>query len=180
MNSSESRADPSSDQKTEQKRWQKTVLVVDDDPSIVELLTLVLQDAGYHVLTAADGRSAIVEAVKGRPDVIILDIVMPGLNGWEASEHLLSHEQTASIPIIFLTARVRTEDQLRGWYAGCFDYITKPFEVDVLLKRVKLATEAPREEIQKLREDLRKQRVAVLEAGEEDHNEPASELSSRP
>jgi two-component system alkaline phosphatase synthesis response regulator PhoP len=153
---------------------KKKVLVADDDEHIVELLELVLQDAGYEVVTAQDGREAIVRAVQDRPDVIILDILMPGLDGWETCEHLLSHEQTASTPIIFLTARVRPEDQLRGWYAGCFDYITKPFEVDQLLRRIHEATESAPAEVVKLRDNLRRQRVAVLEAAEEEEDEDDS------
>lgn len=161
------------------KSQAKKVLVVDDDASIVELLTLVLQDADYEVISASNGREAIILAVQECPDVIILDIVMPGLNGWEACDHLLSHEQTANIPIIFLTARVRPEDQLRGWYAGCFDYITKPFEVDQLLARVHLATQAPPQELWRLRDDLRRQRVAILEAGEDEREDPRSDLSDQ-
>lgn len=157
----------------------KKVLVVDDDHSIVELLTLVLQDAGYEVVPAGDGHEAIVTAIQQRPDVIILDIVMPGLNGWEVSDHLLSHEQTASTPILFLTARVRTEDQLRGWYAGCFDYITKPFEVDQLLKQVRVATEYAPEEIRRMRDDLRRQRIAVL-SSDKDDSSPRSRISDHP
>ena len=158
----------------------KRVLVVDDDPSIVELLDLVLQDAGYEVITATSGREAIVLAVQERPDVVILDIVMPGLSGWETSDHLLSHEQTAGIPIIFLTARVRHEDQLRGWYAGCFDYITKPFEVDQLLGRVQQATNSTREELDRLREDLRRQRVVVLESADEEEGSLTLDVSDLP
>jgi DNA-binding response OmpR family regulator len=153
------------------KARPKKVLVVDDDQSIVELLALVLQDAGYQVVTANDGREAIVQAIQERPDAVILDILMPGLDGWQVCDHLLSHEQTAGTPIIFLTARARSEDELRGWYAGCFDYITKPFEVDHLLKRVQVATESTREELERLRDELRRQHIAVLESAEEEEEE---------
>ena len=142
---------------------QKRILVVDDEQSILELLVMVLQDAGYAVSAASDGREAIVRALQERPDVIILDILMPGLDGWQTCEHLLSHDQTASIPIIFLTARARSEDQLRGWHAGCFDYITKPFEVDELLRRVAAAT-ASAAETELARAELRQERIVALEA----------------
>jgi DNA-binding response OmpR family regulator len=154
----------------------KKVLVVDDEKSILELLVLVLQDAGYEVIAASDGREAIVRALQERPDVIILDILMPGLDGWETCDHLMSHEQTAGIPIIFLTARARPEDQLRGWYSGCFDYITKPFEVDQLLKRVEIATRASHEEIERARGELREQRVAVLESEESDDDHSTAKI----
>jgi DNA-binding response OmpR family regulator len=155
---------------------RKRVLVVDDEQGILELLVMVLQDAGYEVSAASDGREAIVRALQERPDVIVLDILMPGLDGWQTCEHLLSHDQTASIPIIFLTARARTEDQLRGWHAGCFDYITKPFEVDELLARIASATSATRDEITRTRTELRQQRVAVLEAEDLDEKSEPRQL----
>jgi DNA-binding response OmpR family regulator len=155
---------------------RKKVLVVDDEQGILELLVMVLQDAGYDVSAASDGREAIVRALQERPDVIVLDILMPGLDGWQTCEHLLSHDQTASIPIIFLTARARPEDELRGWHAGCFDYITKPFEVDELLARVTAATSATRDEIERTRAELRQQRVAVLENEEGEERSESRQL----
>lgn len=155
---------------------RKKVLVVDDEQGILELLVMVLQDAGYDVSAASDGREAIVQALQDRPDAIVLDILMPGLDGWQTCEHLLSHDQTASIPIIFLTARARPEDQLRGWHTGCFDYITKPFEVDELLARIAAATSASPDEIERARVELRQQRVAVLEAEEPEERSGSRQL----
>lgn len=142
---------------------RKKVLVVDDDPHIVELLVMVLQDAGYDVVSANNGSEAIRIAVTTRPDVIVLDIIMPGLDGWEVADRLVSHGETAGIPIIFLTARTRAEDQLRGWFAGCFDYLTKPFEVDYLLNRIRVATTHPSDAIQRLTEELRREKIAELQ-----------------
>ena len=142
---------------------RKRVLVVDDDRSLTELLQMVLEDAGYQVTLAENGREAIVSAAKDPPDLVVLDVVMPEMDGWATSDHLLSHERTAKIPIIFLSARVGAEDQLRGWYRGCFDYLTKPFDIQELLEKVSQALAEPSEDIEQLWRDLRQQRIAALE-----------------
>jgi len=148
---------------------RKRILVVDDDRSLTELLKMVLEDAGYDVELAENGREAIVSAAKQPPDLVVLDVVMPEMDGWETSDHLLSHERTASIPIIFLSARVGPEDQLRGWYRGCFDYLTKPFDIQELLEKVGQALHGPSDAVEQLARDLRQQRIAALEqiVGEE-------------
>ena len=147
---------------------RKKVLVVDDDRSLTELLQMVLEDAGYAVALAENGREAIVSAAKDPPDLVVLDVVMPEMDGWETSDHLLSHERTAKIPIIFLSARVAAEDQLRGWYRGCFDYLTKPFDIQELLEKVSQALAEPSEDVEQLKRDLRQQRIAALEQIVED------------
>jgi DNA-binding response OmpR family regulator len=147
---------------------RKKVLVVDDDRSLTELLQMVLEDAGYAVTLAENGREAIVSAAMDPPDLVVLDVVMPEMDGWETSDHLLSHERTARIPIIFLSARVAAEDQLRGWYRGCFDYLTKPFDIQELLEKVSQALAEPSDDIEQLKQDLRQQRIAALEQIVED------------
>jgi DNA-binding response OmpR family regulator len=142
---------------------RKKVLVVDDDRSLTELLQMVLEDAGYLVALAENGREAIVSAAKEPPDLVVLDVVMPEMDGWATSDHLLSHERTAKIPIIFLSARVQAEDQLRGWYRGCFDYLTKPFDIQELLEKVSQALAEPSDAVEQLKLDLRQQRIAALE-----------------
>jgi DNA-binding response OmpR family regulator len=142
---------------------KKKVLVVDDDRSLTELLQMVLEDAGYQVTLAENGREAIVSAAKDPPDLVVLDVVMPEMDGWATSDHLLSHERTAKIPIIFLSARVQAEDQLRGWYRGCFDYLTKPFDIQELLEKVEQALAEPSDDVEQLKQDLRQQRIAALE-----------------
>jgi len=142
---------------------KRKVLVVDDDRSLTELLEMVLEDAGYEVALAENGREAIVSAAKEPPDLVVLDVVMPEMDGWATSDHLLSHERTAKIPIIFLSARVQAEDQLRGWYRGCFDYLTKPFDIQELLEKVSQALAAPSDDVERLKLDLRQQRIAALE-----------------
>ena len=142
---------------------RRKILVVDDDRSLTELLEMVLEDAGYTVALAENGRDAIVSAAKDPPDLVVLDVVMPEMDGWATSDHLLSHERTAKIPIIFLSARVGAEDQLRGWYRGCFDYLTKPFDIQELLEKVSQALADPSEAVEQLKLDLRQQRIAALE-----------------
>ena len=139
------------------------ILIADDDPSLTELLEMVLVDAGYAVTLASNGRAAIVEAVGNPPDLVVLDILMPEMDGWETSEHLLSHERTSKIPIIFLTAKVSPEDQLRGWYRGCFGYLTKPFDIQELIEKVEQALAPPSEELEQLKQQLRQQNIAALE-----------------
>src|SRR5579885_2773031 len=124
---------------------------------------MLLADAGYRVSIARNGRDAIAMAVADPPDLIVLDILMPDMDGWETSDHLLSHERTAKIPILFLTARVAPDDQLRGWYHGCFDYLTKPFDIQELLEKVGQALAPPSAETEALKRDLRQQRIAALE-----------------
>jgi two-component system, sensor histidine kinase and response regulator len=141
----------------------RRILVVDDDASLTELLEMVLIDAGYRVTLASNGRDAVVQAVADPPDLVVLDILMPEMDGWETSEHLLSHERTSKIPIIFLTAKVSTQDQLRGWYGGCFAYLTKPFDIQELLEKVVQALAPPSDELEQLKRDLRQQNIASLE-----------------
>jgi DNA-binding response OmpR family regulator len=142
---------------------KKSILVVDDDSSLTELLEMVLVDGGYGVTVVRNGRDAIISAVATPPDLVVLDILMPEMDGWETSKHLLSHERTAQIPIIFLTAKVSPEDQLRGWYSGCFAYLTKPFDIQELLEKVEQALAPPSQELEQLKQNLRQQNISALE-----------------
>lgn len=104
-----------------------TVLVIDDEAPIRLLCRVNLEAEGMPVLEAEDGPSGLEAARGGRPDVILLDVMMPGLDGWGVAEALLEDERTAEIPIIFLTARAEFRDRARGLDIGGVDYITKPF-----------------------------------------------------
>ncbi|MEN3343146.1 MAG: hypothetical protein V7644_2550 [Actinomycetota bacterium] len=103
------------------------VLVIDDEPPIRLLCRVNLEAEGMEVLEAADGPSGLDQARKERPDVVLLDVMMPGLDGWRVAEHLLDDERTKSIPIVFLTARAEFRDRARGLDIGGVDYVTKPF-----------------------------------------------------
>jgi DNA-binding response OmpR family regulator len=103
------------------------VLVIDDEAPIRLLCRVNLEAEKMDVLEAADGPSGLEEARTHRPDVILLDVMMPGLDGWRVAEHLLEDERTNEIPIIFLTARAEFRDRARGLDIGGVDYVTKPF-----------------------------------------------------
>jgi len=101
--------------------------VIDDEAPIRLLCRVNLEAEQMEVLEAADGPSGLEEARTHRPDVILLDVMMPGLDGWRVAEHLLEDERTNEIPIIFLTARAEFRDRARGLDIGGVDYVTKPF-----------------------------------------------------
>ncbi len=103
------------------------VLVIDDEAPIRLLCRVNLEAEGMQVLEAADGPTGLELARGETPDVILLDVMMPGLDGWGVAEALLEDERTASIPIIFLTARAEFRDRARGLDLGGVDYVTKPF-----------------------------------------------------
>ena len=112
------------------------VLVVDDDRDIRDLVALRLERASYRVATAADGLEAFARAVELRPDLLVLDVSMPGQDGFETSRRLRADPRTSHIPVVFLTARTREEDVATGYERGGDGYVTKPFEPDELLARV--------------------------------------------
>jgi len=115
------------------------VLVVDDDRNLRKIITTNLELAGFSVQAAADGREAL-EIIEGfLPDVVLLDLMMPHMDGYEVARHIRGHQNPAisNVPIIILTAKSETEDKLRGFEAGADDYITKPFGPQELLARVR-------------------------------------------
>ena len=111
----------------------KTVLIVEDDANIQELLKLYLEKEGYLVLTADDGRQGLEKFRIGRPDLVLLDVMMPGMDGWEVCKVIRAESQT---PVIMLTAKSETDDKVMGLKAGADDYITKPFEMREVLARI--------------------------------------------
>jgi DNA-binding response OmpR family regulator len=136
-------------------------LIVDDEAPIRLLCRVNLEAEGIEVLEAADGVSGLELARSERPDAILLDVMMPGLDGWNVAERLLTDEGTSAIPIIFLTARADLRDRVRGMDAGGVDYITKPFNPLELASLVRSVVEA----VQRgEREQLRTERIAELRA----------------
>jgi two-component system OmpR family response regulator len=110
------------------------LLVVDDEPVILELLAGTLRFAGFDVLTAATGAEALRAAAAGQPDLILLDVMMPGCDGFEVIRRI--HDSGPRIPVIFLTARDTPHDRVAGLSLGGDDYITKPFSLDEMLARI--------------------------------------------
>ncbi len=135
------------------------VLVIDDEPPIRLLCRVNLEAEGMEVLEAADGPSGLDQARREQPDVVLLDVMMPGLDGWRVAEHLLDDERTKTIPIVFLTARAEFRDRARGLDIGGVDYVTKPFNplelaplVRELLERIERGE----------RDELRSEKLAEL------------------
>ncbi|MFH1771703.1 MAG: response regulator [Candidatus Omnitrophota bacterium] len=117
----------------------KKILVVDDEASVVKALTKSLQFQGYDVITAASGKECICKAEEYCPDVILLDVLMPELNGLEVCKLLKDNEKTKNIPVIMLTALADEEDAVKGLEEGARCYITKPYNLMDLLGEIKSA-----------------------------------------
>ena len=115
------------------------VLVADDDPDILALVRFRLERDGYEVLSAPDGETALDLALARTPDLALLDVMMPRLDGYEVTRRLRRHGPTTAIPIILLTARVQEPDVALGIEAGADDYVTKPFSPQALGARVQAA-----------------------------------------
>ena len=114
-----------------------TILLVDDDPDIREFVTFNLAKEGYNVVTAKDGAEGVEAVKKHRPDLVLLDVMMPGMDGIEACEAIRTNPDIASTLIAFLSARGEDYSQVAGFDAGADDYITKPIRPKVLVSRVK-------------------------------------------
>jgi len=113
---------------------ERRVLVVDDEPNIADVIAIALRYNGYAVETAGDGRAALEAVAETRPDLIVLDVMLPDLDGFEVAKRL--RERADETPILFLTAKDTTEDKVRGLTLGGDDYVTKPFSVEELLARI--------------------------------------------
>ena len=135
------------------------VLVIDDEEPIRLLCRVNLEAAGIEVSEAEDGKAGLEAARADPPDVILLDVMMPGMDGWRVFEQLLEDEATAQVPIVFLTARAELRDQARGLELGGVDYVTKPFNPLNLAPLIEdLLARVDRGET----EELRRERLAEL------------------
>lgn len=110
------------------------MVVADDDPDIVDILTFNLETAGYDVATAADGAEAWDLVARTLPDLVVLDIMMPKLDGLQVLAELKANGATREIPVVLLTAKSSDMDQGAGWDAGADYYITKPFDLEELMR----------------------------------------------
>jgi putative nucleotidyltransferase with HDIG domain len=117
----------------------QTILIIDDNPNLVRGLNALLTGAGYSVQSATDGRSGLEEIQKKRPDLVLCDINMPSMNGFDLQKQLNANPDVRTLPFIFLTARSSLEDELAGIRNGAMDYIAKPFNPELLLARVQSA-----------------------------------------
>ena len=111
-------------------------LIVDDEEDILHFLELVLREKGYDVVTAANGHEALTTAQIERPDLVLLDIMMPQMDGWEVLKLLRIDDDTADIPVAMLSARTEAKDRVQGLQEGAIDYICKPFALQELLGKI--------------------------------------------
>ncbi len=116
---------------------KKKILLVDDEKDLTALVSLHMKMAGFEVLTANNGEKALDLSREEKPDLIILDLMLPKIDGWEVCKRLRQDPGISNIPVIMLTARAETEDKLKGFEAGADDYVTKPFSPRELVARVK-------------------------------------------
>ena len=126
---------------------KKKILVVDDEEDILHFLELVLREKGYDVVTAAGGQEALTRAQIEKPDLVLLDIMMPQMDGWEVLKLLRVEADTAAIPVAMLSARTEAKDRVQGLQEGAVDYICKPFSLQDLLSKIEaIFAEAGRRE----------------------------------
>jgi CheY-like chemotaxis protein len=116
---------------------RKKILVVDDSRTILMMQAMILRKGPYDVLVANDGAEAVEKAVSERPDLILMDVVMPRMTGFEACRELRTREETRAIPIILVTTRGEGENVEAGYASGCSDYVTKPIDGAELLAKVR-------------------------------------------
>src|SRR5882724_11415972 len=115
-----------------------TVLIVEDNEDNVQILSTCLLKSGYEVRIARDGSTALTAVRQQRPDVILLDVMMPGMDGMQVLDHLKLDPKTASIPVVMVTARTQDEDVLAGYQSGADYYITNPFTTRQILHAISL------------------------------------------
>ena len=113
-----------------------TILIADDTPANFGVVVDSLMDRGYRVLVALDGEEALERALFSRPDLILLDVKMPGIDGFETCRRLKADERTRDIAVIFMTSLTDSEDMIEGFSAGGVDYVTKPVQVNEMMARI--------------------------------------------
>lgn len=140
-----------------------TILVVDDDPAILMGLAAKIKRHGYQVITAKDGNEGVQQVKENKPDLVLSDIMMPYIDGFEMRRIIRQEKEFASIPFIFLTARTEIEDRLKGFREGADDYIVKPFDSKELLARIDAVLQRVNFEQARGREEMREQAQKEME-----------------
>jgi twitching motility two-component system response regulator PilH len=112
------------------------ILIVDDSPTEVHILSSMLEKGGHTVITASNGEEGIAQARAAKPDLILMDVVMPGMNGFQATRQLSKDAETAEIPIIIVTTKDQETDRVWGLRQGAKDYVTKPIDEAVLSEKI--------------------------------------------
>jgi DNA-binding response OmpR family regulator len=114
----------------------KKILIVDDEPDVASLLNLMLKSKGYETITAGDGQEALEKARHEKPDLIVLEIMLPRLDGYKVARMLKFDEKFSHIPIIMVTAKIQEKDKKTGLEMGADAYVTKPFDTAMLLEKI--------------------------------------------
>jgi DNA-binding response OmpR family regulator len=138
------------------------VLIADDEPALRSLLKTNLSFEGFETLTASNGEEALQVIKDEAPDVVLLDVMMPVMDGWQVLEELSKNENRHT-KVILVTAKASSEAQLQGWELGCDEYLTKPFDLDVMIQRIIEVNERDRAQIEQQRRD-RIEKLKVQEA----------------
>ncbi|MFH0880880.1 MAG: response regulator [Lentisphaerota bacterium] len=156
------------------------ILAVDDNPANLALISEYLKDSGFRMLVARDGESALEKAQHGQPDLILLDLLMPKIDGFEACRRLKADGNLKDIPIIFMTALTETADKMKGFQAGCVDYVTKPLQYEEVLARVKmhLALSLARKRLE-IQNSLLQHEISVRTRVEKELQKSHAELEQR-
>lgn len=134
------------------------ILVIDDEPDVLMLCRVNLELAGHEVVEASNGEDGVELALNESPDAVVLDLMLPKLDGISVLEALVGSEQTRDVPVILLTARTQREDRRAAWQAGCTEYVTKPFSPVELVKVAERATQLSASE----RSGRRERELALL------------------
>jgi len=150
--------------KTGKKNMTKeTILIVDDEEDIIELIKYNLKNEGYSILTAQSGEQAIKIAKLSLPDLIVLDLMLPGIDGLEVTRYLRSAEQTRDMPIVMLTAKGEESDIITGLELGANDYISKPFSPKVLVARIRAILRRSRNESEQAPEGIKQEGDLIID-----------------
>ncbi|MEJ1936909.1 response regulator, partial [Nostoc sp. NIES-2111] len=130
-----------------------SILIVDDIPTNIKVLFDLLNQAGFRVSVAKNGQSALAKAKEALPNLILLDVMMPGIDGFETCRQLKANPKTKDIPVIFMTARTDTVDKVKGLQLGAVDYITKPIQHEEVLARINVHLELRRTQLRLAQEE---------------------------
>lgn len=149
---------------TNSQQKKQTIAVVDDEPSIRDLLTASLHFSGFNVITASNGKDAVAVIEKNHPDLIILDVMLPDFDGFTVTSKIRSHGIQA--PILFLTARDDTQDKIMGLTVGGDDYVTKPFSLEEVIARIRAILRRTHQQ----KDDNPVIKIADLEINEDSHD----------
>lgn len=142
---------------------KETILIVDDEEDIIELIQYNLKTEGYSILTARTGEQAVKIAEQSGPDLMVLDLMLPGMDGFEVTRHLRSREKTQDMPIVILTAKGEESDIVTGLELGANDYISKPFSPKVLTARIRAILRRRKKESESVSINVRQEGDLVID-----------------